>query len=99
MAGNTIETARELTYGAITQENAQKFLDHINNHFPNGWEKNEPVRVMVLDYQLKVEDTNEFWTTDFINQLNASKNARGELATSLRPKTRPDTLVSDNIKS
>ncbi len=100
MAGNnTIETARELTYGDVTQENAQKFLDHINNHFPNWWEQNEPVRVMVLDYQLKVQDTNEFWTTDFINQLNASKNARWALATSLTYQTKSNIWVSSTSES
>jgi len=99
MAGyNTIETARELTFGDVTQENAQKFIDHINNHFPNGWEKNDTVRVIVLDYQIKLENCNQSWASDFIGQLDASKDARGVLATSIRPHSRPSNLVNDSLK-
>jgi len=89
MTTKSVEIAKNLSTAPLTKENTQRFLNYLDTHFPDGWEKNNILRTVVLDFQLKLSKNNEKWAQDAYLAIDKSKNDRWALASSLGPNQRP----------
>jgi len=95
MSLNNVEQAKQLSNAPLNKENTQKFLSYIDSNFPNWWEQVSWLRTIVLDFQLKLSNSNEQWAQDAYQAIWKSRNERWVLADAIRPSTtrNPVTLA------
>jgi len=85
-----VERLQHLSDQPLNETNAEEFMIFLEKAFiNNSWEQyQEPSRI-VNAYLGKLSTINESWSSEISNAINSSNSARWELASSIRPQSRP----------